>query len=208
MRMISVLAVILVMVAGSVSCSLYFREHFFLPGEAVTGDELSGTWNLIEVKDAPGPTDDEQTRLIFTRPSGGTIDFILKRIQRKGRNVDSIPYLGKTYSLGGKKFLVAWEIIEQGANGKKRKINDSCNILHYQVKDDTMIMCGLNKEKFEKLVSGGKLEGYASGGGGYNGKTFHITSAGSKVRGAVLSAGIEALIEFDKPTEFRRNRNE
>ena len=129
----------------------------------------------------------------------------MQRIQRKGRNVDNLPFVGKAYGLAGKKFLLAWENDAQSVDGKKvRKLSEECNIFHYLVKGDTLVLYGLNKEKFEKLVSGGKLEGHARGGGGYDRRTFHITSPGPKVRSAVLEAGIDGLIELDKPTEFRR----
>ena len=209
MRLISGLVVLAVIGVSSVSCSLYFREHFFLPGEAIAMDELTGTWDLYEPESTSGHVSDEQVKLIFTSPSAGTIECVMKRIQGKGSNIDNVPFLGKAYCNAGKKFLVSWDINEQGVDGKRvKKTNESCNIFHYSVNGDILMLYGLNKKIFEKLVSDKKLEGFGSGGGGYDRNTFHITSAGSKVRSVVLSAGIDSLIELDKPTEFHRNRAE
>ncbi len=209
MRMISGFVTLTVTVMSIVSCNLYFKEHFFLPGEAIAGDELTGTWDLYEPEDKSGHASDEQTKLIFTKPSAGTVICVLKRIQGKGSNIDNVPFLVNAYCNSGKKFLVSWDDSEQDVEGNRiKKTNESCNIFHYRVSGDILMLYGLNKEKFEKLVSDKKLEGHQSGGGGYDRKTFHITSAGSKVRRVVLSTGIDSLIELDKPTEFRRNTAE
>ncbi|MBP7583418.1 MAG: hypothetical protein KBA61_05265 [Spirochaetes bacterium] len=191
------------------SCGLQFREHFFLPGETVVDEGLTGTWDFLEPGQEKVDLDKEFMKLIFPRPSGGAMNCTLKRFQRKGGHVEDIPFAGKTFRHAGKSYLVAWDKAQAESSGKASRIEElPCIIFLFQLKGENLVIFELNKDKFGMLVAENKLDGHETGGNGYSPRTLHITSAGTKLRSVVSAFGIEKLVQTDKPLIFRREMAE